>query len=312
MILQNFLLAFPLFFLVGLGSFSAKVSLIDFNVGKGLAKFAFNIAIPCLLFQTIRGASNLPPPNWSIGLAYFCSCALVFLLTFFIGRKSFHLRGDESTVFGMSAIFSNNVQLGIPLAISLLGENCVPSIAFIVSLNVFLLWVSVTVGVELSRSREASVWGTCFEGLWRTIKNPVIIGILLGLLSSWADIGLPEPFEKSLTLLSASATPVALFSVGTGLSRYKLSSHVRLTGASIFLKLFIQPATVFILCFLFGITGIERQAACLLASLPVGVNVYIMAQEFEVIEGPVANALLLTTCLSMLTVPLMTSLFNFL
>ena len=311
-VLQNFLLAFPLFFLVGLGSFSAKVSLIDFNVGKGLAKFAFNIAIPCLLFQTIRGASNLPPPNWSIGLAYFGSCALVFLLTFFIGRKSFHLRGDESTVFGMSAIFSNNVQLGIPLAISLLGENCVPSIAFIVSLNVFLLWVSVTVGVELSRSREASVWGTCFEGLWRTIKNPVIIGILLGLLSSWADIGLPEPFEKSLTLLSASATPVALFSVGTGLSRYKLSSHVRLTGASIFLKLFIQPATVFILCFLFGITGIERQAACLLASLPVGVNVYIMAQEFEVIEGPVANALLLTTCLSMLTVPLMTSLFNFL
>ncbi len=184
MILQNFLLAFPLFFLVGLGSFSAKVSLIDFNVGKGLAKFAFNIAIPCLLFQTIRGASNLPPPNWSIGLAYFGSCALVFLLTFFIGRKSFHLRGDESTVFEMSAIFSNNVQLGIPLAISLLGENCVPSIAFIVSLNVFLLWVSVTVGVELSRSREASVWGTCFEGLWRTIKNPVIIGILLGLLSS--------------------------------------------------------------------------------------------------------------------------------
>lgn len=71
MILQNFLLAFPLFFLVGLGSFSAKVSLIDFNVGKGLAKFAFNIAIPCLLFQTIRGASN-----WltsARALWFFCS-----------------------------------------------------------------------------------------------------------------------------------------------------------------------------------------------------------------------------------------------
>ena len=38
----------------------------------------------------------------------------------------------------------------------------------------------------------------------------------------------------------------------------------------------------------------------------------VLDQEFEVIEGPVANALLLTTCLSMLTVPLMTSLFNFL
>ena len=99
MILQNFLLAFPLFFLVGLGFFSAKVNLIDFNVGKGLAKFAFNIAIPCMLFQTIRGASDLPAPDWNIGLAYFGSCALVFLLTFFIGRKVFRLRGDESTVF---------------------------------------------------------------------------------------------------------------------------------------------------------------------------------------------------------------------
>ena len=312
MILENFLLAFPLFFLVGLGFLSAKVNLIDFNVGKGLAKYAFNIAIPSLLFQTIRGASSLPPPDWGIGLAYFGSCTLVFLLTFLIGRRRFHLGGDESTVFGMSAIFSNNVQLGIPLAISLLGENCVPSIAFIVSLNVFLLWLAVTVGVELSRSREASVWGTCFEGLWRTIKNPVIIGIVLGLLSSWVNISLPAPFEKSMDLLSASATPVALFSVGTGLSCYKFSSHIRLTGASIVLKLFVQPTTVFLLCVLFGITGMERQAACLLASLPVGVNVYIMAQEFGVVEGPVANSLLLTTCLSMLTVPLLTSLFNFL
>lgn len=312
MILQNFLLAFPLFFLVGVGYFSAKAGLIDFNVGKGLAKFAFNIAIPCLLFQTIRGASNLPAPDWNIGSAYFGSCVLVFLLSFFLGHRLFRLRGDESTVFGMSAIFSNNVQLGIPLAISLLGENCVPSIAFIISLNVFLLWAAVTVGVELSRSREASVWGTCFEGLRRTIKNPVIIGIMLGLLSSWTEVSLPGPFEKSLGLLSASATPVALFSVGTGLSRYQLSSHICLTGASIILKLFVQPASVFLLCILFGITGIEQQAACLLASLPVGVNVYIMAQEFGVVEGPVANALLLTTCLSMLTVPLMTALFNFL
>lgn len=89
MILQNFLLAFPLFFLVGLGSFSAKVSLIDFNVGKGLAKFAFNIAIPCLLFQTIRGASNLPPPNWSIGLAYFGSVRSGFSAHLFYRPKKF-------------------------------------------------------------------------------------------------------------------------------------------------------------------------------------------------------------------------------
>lgn len=64
----------------------------------------------------------------------------------------------------MSAIFSNNVQLGIPLAISLLGENCVPSIAFIVSLNVFLLWVAVTVGVRLSQAARHQSSGLVLKG----------------------------------------------------------------------------------------------------------------------------------------------------
>lgn len=54
------------------------------------------------------------------------------------------------------------------------------------------------------------------------------------------------------------------------------------------------------------------QATCLLACLPVGVNVYIMAQEFKVMQGATANSLLVTTALAAVTMPLIMSCFGLL
>lgn len=309
MILENLLLAFPLFFLIALGYLTTKCSLVTFEIGRGLAKFAFNIAIPCLLFLTIRKASDLPAPDWRIALAFFGACAALFCIAFFIGRRFFALRGDEDTIFGMSAIFSNNVQLGLPLAITLLGEQAIGSIALIVSLNVFLLWVVATAGVEMSRSSGTSLVSTVFQGILRTLKTPVIVAICIGLLSTWAGLLLPDVIEKSLDLLAASATPVALFSVGVGLAQYKVTNDLKLTSTAVMLKLLVQPVLVYVFCMVFGLGRIETQAAVLLGALPVGVNVYIMSQEFGVVQGTTANALLITTVLSVVTVPTVLTFF---
>lgn len=309
MILENLLLAFPLFFLIALGYLTTKCDLMTFEIGRGLAKFAFNIAIPCLLFLTIRKASDLPAPDWRIALAFFGACGALFCIAFFIGRRFFTLRGDEDTIFSMSAIFSNNVQLGLPLAITLLGEQAIGSIALIVSLNVFLLWVVATAGVEMSRSSETSLVSTVFQGILRTLKTPVIFAICIGLMSTWLGLLLPDAIEKSLDLLAASATPVALFSVGVGLAQYKVTNDLKLTSASVTLKLLVQPVLVYVFCVVLGLGKIETQTAVLLGALPVGVNVYIMSQEFGVVQGSTANALLITTVLSVVTVPTLLTFF---
>ena len=43
----------------------------------------------------------------------------------------------------------------------------------------------------------------------------------------------------------------------------------------------------------------------MLASLPVGANVYIMARQFDALQAPVATSLVLTTALAALTTPLL-------
>ncbi len=52
----------------------------------------------------------------------------------------------------MAGVFSNNIQLGVPIAISLLGKGSLPSIAVIFSLNGFLMWTLATIAIELGRN----------------------------------------------------------------------------------------------------------------------------------------------------------------
>ena len=48
----------------------------------------------------------------------------------------------------------------------------------------------------------------------------------------------------------------------------------------------------------------------LLASLPVGANVYLMSRQFDTLGGPVAASLVLSTALGAVTAPVILTLLN--
>ena len=157
MFLQNFLVALPLFCIIGLGYVFARFKVVSIEIGNALSKFSFTVTIPILLFRLMSDLPKLPAPNWLIGVAFFGSCFIVFAIGYFIGRKFLHLDRDGQTIFGMAGVFSNNIQLGVPLAISLLGKESLPSIAVIFSLNGFLMWTLATIAIELGRNKNPSL-----------------------------------------------------------------------------------------------------------------------------------------------------------
>jgi hypothetical protein len=280
MFTQNFLIALPLFLIIAFGYGLAWFGLVSKDMGAKLSKFSFTVTLPILLFRCMCDLRQLPPPNWNIAFAFFGSCFLVFAIGRVFGKYLLKLPADAQTIFGMAGVFSNNVQLGVPLTIALLGREAMPSIAVIFSLNGFLMWLLATIAIEIGRNLSPSIWLTVKKGTISTLKNPIVIGIILGAL--WGATG---------------------FAVGVGLRQYKLTSHIDVTASIAFLKLGLQPCIVFGLCHLFGLGYAETQAATLLSCLPVGVNVYIMANEFNVMQEGAANALLVTTALSAITVP---------
>ncbi|MDO5532234.1 AEC family transporter [Sutterella sp.] len=311
-ILNNFLVALPLFALVGLGVAASLLKIVTHDIGAALSRFAFAVVIPVLLFRIMSNITQKPAPDWKIVIAFFGACFIVYFVSRFLARTVLGLTAEERCVFGIGAVFSNNVFLGLPLALELLGESAAPAVAVVFSLNDFIMWTAVTISIEMLRSSSPNIAGTLTKGLLRTLKNPIIIAIILGFCWSLTGLTMPAPMQKTVDLMSAAATPTALFAVGVGLTQYRITTGLKTTAAITFLKLGIQPLAVYTLCRLVGLGYAETQAICLLACLPVGVNVYIMATQFNVLQGPTANSLLVTTVLASVTMPVIMSLLGLL
>ena len=71
--------------------------------------------IPVLLFRSMIGDGTAPNMEPSIVFAYFGGCLIILILALICGRILFRLRLDQLGVFGMAAMYSNAVLLGLPL-----------------------------------------------------------------------------------------------------------------------------------------------------------------------------------------------------
>jgi predicted permease len=211
--------------------------------------------------------------------------------------------GVSQSVFAMGGIFSNNVLLGIPLARATLGDASLPAVTLVLVFNSLILWTLVSVSVEWARQRDLSP-----VGLARTAKgvlrNPVVASIIAGTAFGFIDVRLPAFVDHTLAMISDAAVPLSLIALGMGLAEFGIRAGWRESFAIAVLKLVMQPVAVYALARLLTLPPLETAAVVVLAALPVGANVYLMARQFGVLSGAVASSIVLTTALAALTTPL--------
>jgi predicted permease len=207
----------------------------------------------------------------------------------------------------MGGIFSNNVMLGVPLAKLALGDASMPAVSLVLVFNTLLLWMLVTVSVEWARNRSTSV-----RGLARTAKgvltNPVVLGVLGGAAFGATGLQLPGVLDQTIAMISEAAIPLSLIALGMGLQEYGIGNEWRESAAICALKLVAQPLAVFLLAWALQLPAMETRVVVLLACLPVGANVYLMARQFNVLGGAVASSLVVSTVLAAVTTPLVLAL----
>jgi predicted permease len=308
-LLHHIELATPLFVLVLAGYLLVVLGVLGKTVSDGVSKFVFAVALPALLFRLMSDLSRLPPVDARVLVAFFGGCLIVFILGRLAGWWLFRLDGVSQSVFALGGIFANNVLLGVPIARLALGEAALPVVALVLVFNSLTLWMLVTVSVEWARHGEFSLRG--FGNTVRSVlTNPIVAAILAGTAFGLTGWKLPLLIDQPLALISDAATPLALFVLGMGLAEYGVRSGWREGLAITALKLIVQPLVVWALAWLLGLPPLETQVVVLLASLAVGINVYLMAREFDAMQGPVAASLVLSTALAALTTPLVLTLIG--
>jgi malonate transporter len=299
----------PVFGLIACGYLLARTPLLSAEGLRGLTNFVFYVAIPALLFRTLGRGLPGDTLDLSIIYAYFGGCAVLYALTMAVGRFAFGIGFVEQALFGMGAVFSNTVMLGIPLVFTAFGEAGMAPITLIVAFHSVLLIGSTTILVEFGRNDGEGVGASVLASLLALVKNPVIVALIVGV--GWGVLSLPIPpvLDRFVALLSGAAAPCALAALGASLVQFKLGGDLRESAVLSLLKLVVHPVIVWLFAtYLFPMDPVWRAVAVIVAALPVGANVFVLAQKYDIYVARSASGVLITTVVSVFTVGLLIAL----
>ena len=201
-----------------------------------LSNAALYVFVPALLFRTTVRIDYAHMP-WRIIAAYFVPVLAVAFLVYAWHhvRSSVAVAAAIPATRAMAVAFGNSVQLGIPMATALFGEEGLAIHIPLVSLHALTLFSVLTVLVELDLARAAHGHGTDLHSMRRalattlrnTLMHPVLLPVLRG--PTWHLIGLPIPavLDEVLVLLGSAVVPLCLVLIGVSLSQYGIQGHWR-------------------------------------------------------------------------------------
>jgi malonate transporter len=135
----------------------------------------------------------------------------------------------------------------------------------------------------------------------------------LGALWAFGGLPLPEPVHRIAALIGGTASPVALVTIGLFLAETAPSRSDAKGGHMvplILLKLVGQPLATFALAVALGVPKIWAGAATVIAAMPTGTGPFMLAKLYERDAGPAARVILITTLLSVFTIPLLARLLT--
>jgi malonate transporter and related proteins len=291
----------PVFAIIVTGWLAGWLGYISRSLADGLVHFAYNVAMPALLFVTIaqEPADNLL--EWRFLLAFGGGSILCFALVFLAVRAAW--RGDRasSTIYGMTAAMTNTGFVALPILHSIYGEPAVLPAA-IATVFVAVVMFPITV-VLLERERRGAHGQSArpVALLKQIVLNPMVLSTMVGL--AWAITGLPipAPIADYMNIFAAALTPCALFAIGLGLSVEAMRSNLAASLALAAVKLVIMPLIVYALCVASGLNPLYTIAAVVCGAVPTAKTVYILAGEYKVEEPLVAATVSITTLLSVPT-----------
>ncbi|MDA7814680.1 AEC family transporter [Pontimonas sp.] len=281
---------------VAVGYVVGRIGILGPTALDVLSKSAFFVFSPALLFVVLGDAdigqlfSRLLPVSALSALATLG--IFVVIAAVFLRRKVRAL-----TVGGLASSYVNSNNIGLPLAAYVLGD---PALAAPVLLFQLIVMTPVALTIlDISTSGRVSLGRI----LSQPLRNPLIIGSVLGVIVSATDIAVPEIIHEPLAILGQATVPTLLFALGLSLATQKLwdakdqRPDIVLASA---LKLLVMPAIAWLLgAFVFALSPEGLFTVVILAALPSAQNVFNYAQRYGVSIPLARDSVVITTVLSL-------------
>lgn len=321
----------PVFLVMVLGGLIKKIGIIDEHFANVANRYVFKVALPVLLFRDLSKSdfkSQFEPK-------FVLYCSIVTILMFSLvwifteilmkddTQKGAFIQGScrsSAAILGMAFVQNMYSDTGmaplmivaaVPLfnifAVVVLTFKAHPKEVVVNEIDTYEtvqnindneevvtdnITIKKTVSHKTDNIKKASI---------NIVKNPIIIGIVLGFISSMLNMKYPVIINKTIESIAQTATPIALICIGAGFEGRKAIKKIKPTLVATFIKL-IGLAAVFIpIGVALGFRNQELVAALIMLASPTTVTSYVMAKSMDNDEVLSSSIIVLTTVLSRIT-----------
>jgi predicted permease len=275
-----------------------------------LGRFVFFVAMPAALLSmlTRHPLSGLAGKGLvAFAFGTFAVGGIGFALARWVFRRPL---GDQA-ISGMAAGYVNAANLGIPVAVQVLGNASF--LAVVLLLQTVIVTPIIFALLDVARSDDA-------EGRWRRLvtlplRSPILIACVLGVVLGAAGVHLPGPVDGIVALLGAAAVPTALVALGLSLVRGEpgdaTASRPVEVAVAVALKVLGQPALTYAVGrFALGLRGADLLAVVLCAAMPTAQNTFVYARAYGVDGRFPRDCIVASTAAAMLTITLVVTLLQ--
>ncbi|MDO9403846.1 MAG: AEC family transporter [Polaromonas sp.] len=304
----------PVFLLVSAGFVAARMQLIRPASIKDLSNLVFLLLTPALFFRTMSQV-HIEDLNFRPVAAYFVAVAILFGSILLV--QGFNRR---AAVLALAGTFSNTIMIGIPLIGLMYGPQGMITLLTLVSVHALVLLTSATLVLEFAVAHEKNnpaaaggegsldtlaprspLWMTVLKAVKNSVIHPVPLPIICGLVFAQTPFTLHPGVDRALELAGNAFSPLALVLVGITLGSTPIGRHLKPALGLVLVKNLAHPLLVFVLCRLFGLGGVPMAVMVIAAALPIGANVFLFSQRYQVAEELVTASVAVSTVLALVT-----------
>ncbi len=230
----------PIFLVMIVGWVIKQIGVIDDHFANVANKYVFKVALPVLLFRDLAAADF--KSQFDVKFVLYCMIVTTIMFSgIWICTEIFMKDDTQKGAFVQASFRSSAAILGMAFIQNMYQSTGMAPLMIVAAVPLFNIFSVIVLTFkahpechgsteEQSTDKKENIKKACFN----IVTNPIIIGIVLGLLSSLAGLRYPVIINKAINNIAQTATPVALICIGASFEGKKAIKKIKPTVIATF------------------------------------------------------------------------------
>ncbi|SKC41830.1 AEC family transporter [Maledivibacter halophilus] len=293
-----------IFIMIGTGFILTKKGVFNTDTSKLFSKIVVNISLPLMMIINIPMRFSKEKLFESLNgiIVAFLSILIAYIIAV-ITANIFRIDNNKKGIFYVMFAFSNSIFIGLPVNISLFGEDSAIYVFLFYLANTCLFWTLGIYYIKKSGSNAKKSFSK-LDSL-RKIFSPPFLGFLIGIILVLLEIELPGFMVNSFRYIGNLTTPLSMFFIGIVISSINIKEmKLDLTSSLILIgKLLITPFVMFLCLKLFELPILLGKVFIIEAAMPIITQAALVSEFYGADSKYVSYMVGLSTVLMILIIP---------